>query len=178
MTATYDLIFSGDIDNAIGEAQVRKNVATLFNIPPEKVEKLFSGDAVVLKSGLEEVTAKRYRTALNKAGALCQLRRSQTNTHQQTATKQVQQKKSKPVSESTPEPETNPTNTHTDTNTTTHCTIAPVGADMQDEKPVQNHKVPDTSHINLKPQSGYLFDHLDTETPPATDTSHITLKPQ
>ena len=178
MTATYDLIFSGDIDNAIGEAQVRKNVATLFKIPLEKVEKLFSGDAVVLKSGLEEATARKYRSALNKAGALCQLKRSQKNTQQQTATKQIQQKKSKPVSKTAPEPEKNPTNTHTATNTATNISLAPVGADMQDEKPVQNHKVPDTSHINLKPQSGYLFDHLDTETPPALDTSHITLKPQ
>ncbi len=77
MTATYDLIFSGEIDDSVGEEKVRQNVAALFKASPAQVEKLFSGKTVVLKNGLDEATAKKYQAALKKAGAVCQLRQKQ-----------------------------------------------------------------------------------------------------
>ncbi|GAA4649204.1 hypothetical protein GCM10023116_14780 [Kistimonas scapharcae] len=174
MTATYDLIFSGEINDNVEETQVRKNVAALFKASPAQVEKLFSGKTVVLKNGLDEATAKKYQAALKKAGAICQLRPKQTEN--EAAPHPKPSPKAAPDPKASPKPSTSD-KTQIDT-PDTGITVAPAGADVQDKKPEPHYDVPDTSSISLRPQSGYLVDPSQDEPPPAPDTSHITLDSQ
>lgn len=58
-----------DVDPAVA----RENLARLFKQPVERLEKLFSGERVVIKRGLDEATAQKYRDALRQAGAICAL---------------------------------------------------------------------------------------------------------
>lgn len=171
MTATYDLIFSGEIDDSVKEAQVRKNVAALFKASPAQVEKLFSGKTVVLKNGLDETTAKKYQAALKKAGAVCQLRQKQPENAP------APQPEASPQATSEPNASSEPSSSDKTqiNNPGAGITVAPVGADVQDKKPDPHYDIPDTSSISLRPQSGYLVDPSQDEPSPAPDTSHITL---
>lgn len=69
----FQVLMSGKLVEGIDVAQVKANVAALFKVDVAKVEKLFSGQPVVIKKGLDEVTAKKYQAALQRAGAHCQV---------------------------------------------------------------------------------------------------------
>ena len=66
---SFEIVFRGDI--LIGQplAAVKVRMGQLFKLPPEQVDKLFTGKAVVLKRGLDQATAGKYKAAIAKAGA-------------------------------------------------------------------------------------------------------------
>jgi len=70
---SYQVIFSGKIIEHADLDMVKANVARVFSMPPDRIEKLFSGRRLVLKKELDQATAERYRATLQRAGALCEL---------------------------------------------------------------------------------------------------------
>lgn len=70
----FDIFFDGKMVEGSDESRVRENLATLFKVPEQEVVKLLSGGPVRIKSGVDEETAVRYRTAFLKAGALVDIR--------------------------------------------------------------------------------------------------------
>ncbi len=56
---TYDIVFRGDIVLGTPLPKVKENLMRLFKIDAAKVESLFSGQAVVLKRGLDDATVKK-----------------------------------------------------------------------------------------------------------------------
>lgn len=70
---TCEVIFSGRLVEGAPLEKVKANVAALFKVEVAKVERLFSGGAVVIKKGVDAATAKKYQMALHKAGALCKV---------------------------------------------------------------------------------------------------------
>ncbi len=69
----FDVYFLGETLAGTDPATVRAGVAKLFKAPPDKVERLFSGDAVRVKQGVDAETASRYRAAFREVGALVQI---------------------------------------------------------------------------------------------------------
>ena len=69
----FDVYFLGETLAGSDPATVRAGVAKLFKAPPDKVERLFSGDAVRVKRGVDAETASRYRAAFREIGALVQI---------------------------------------------------------------------------------------------------------
>lgn len=69
----FQVVFRGQIapDNRL-EA-VKANLARLFKTDAARIERLFTGQAVVLKKGLGREEGERYCALLHKAGALCEL---------------------------------------------------------------------------------------------------------
>jgi hypothetical protein len=63
----FAVVFSGQIVDGADAAQVRKNLANLFNVEVKKVEAMFSGKPVLIKNNLDEAKARGYQTALAKA---------------------------------------------------------------------------------------------------------------
>lgn len=76
MTGRYDVVFRGELQAGEDPGVVRQRLAALFKSPPGAIERLFSGQPVILRRDVDEVTASRYRDALRKAGAVCHLRPS------------------------------------------------------------------------------------------------------
>ncbi len=72
----YNLIFKGTIADGYRVEQVKKNLADLFKVDQQKVESLFTNDSVVLKKDLNHESALKYRKALLKAGAVCNIKPS------------------------------------------------------------------------------------------------------
>jgi len=72
----YNIIFQGSIADGYRMEQVKRNLADLFKVDEKKVESLFTNDSVILKKGLNHDYAVKYRQALLKAGAVCDIKPS------------------------------------------------------------------------------------------------------
>ena len=66
----YDLFFSGQIMNGLDMAEVRIRVGKIFGATEEQLNRLFSGDPIPIKKGVDMDTAVKYRVTLREAGAL------------------------------------------------------------------------------------------------------------
>jgi hypothetical protein len=72
----YSLIFKGSVADGHRVEQVKRNLVKLLKVDEKKVESLFTKDSVVLKKGLNHDSAVKYRQALLKAGAVCNIKPS------------------------------------------------------------------------------------------------------
>ncbi|MDH5436956.1 MAG: hypothetical protein OEX83_09360 [Gammaproteobacteria bacterium] len=70
----YEVVFNGMIARGSDLEQVKQNLAALFKTDVSKMEALFSGGMVVVKSGIDQESANRYQAAMKKAGAVCAIR--------------------------------------------------------------------------------------------------------
>ncbi len=66
----FAIVFRGRLQTGADPAEVRANFVKLFNIDAARVEQMFSGQAVIIKKGLDLLTADKYKAALAKAGAV------------------------------------------------------------------------------------------------------------
>jgi hypothetical protein len=73
MDPTYDILFAGDTIPGAARDAVRRRIQTWLRLTDGRIERLFAGDPVCLKRGVDAATAVRYREAFSKAGALVQL---------------------------------------------------------------------------------------------------------
>ena len=67
------VVFRGRLVAGADPAQVRSSFTKLFNIDAERVEKMFSGQPVIIKKGLDAAAAAKYQAALAKAGAVVEV---------------------------------------------------------------------------------------------------------
>ena len=70
MSDSFDIYFGGKIMDGFEEGSVRESVAKMFKANQATVEKLFSGKPQLIKRGVDRKTAIKYKTALEKAGAV------------------------------------------------------------------------------------------------------------
>jgi len=94
---SYQVIFSGKIIEHADIDMVKANVARVFSMPDDRIEKLFSGRRLVLKKNIDQATAERYKTTLQRAGALCEI--EDLATVQQTPVAEKTESKPEPESE-------------------------------------------------------------------------------
>ena len=73
MGETYRLVFRGEVLEGQHRAVVRRRLTELMRLSEPQVEKLFSGDPVVLKSDVDRKTAARYQTLFKQAGGRLQV---------------------------------------------------------------------------------------------------------
>ncbi|WP_144395499.1 hypothetical protein [Pleionea sediminis] len=66
----FDIVFAGRFAPGKEPEQVYLNLAKLFKTNEQQIKKLFSGDRVTIKKGLEYAQAMKYQSALKNAGAL------------------------------------------------------------------------------------------------------------
>ena len=69
----FDITFYGIIQPGMDKEVAINNMAQLFKTTPEKVAPFFAGGRKVIKSRVDEPTANKYRTALEKAGLVIKL---------------------------------------------------------------------------------------------------------
>lgn len=76
--ALFDLVLSGHLSQGVDPASAQAQLAQLFKMPVEKVDALLASAPVTLKRELSWEAAKRYRAAIKQAGALSDIRPSET----------------------------------------------------------------------------------------------------
>lgn len=69
----FEVVFQGQVQPGAALDQVRANVGKLFQVSGSQLESLFSGRRIVIKQGLDQVAAEKYRIALERAGAQCSI---------------------------------------------------------------------------------------------------------
>ena len=69
----YKLIFEAQIQPGFKEKVVKKNLQALFKADKEKMQRLFSGDPVIVRKNLPEDKIRQYEKAMIKAGACCRI---------------------------------------------------------------------------------------------------------
>lgn len=64
----FQLVFKGECTPGIEVATARNNARTLFKASAEQIERMFSGQPVVIRNKLEAEQAEKYRAVLAKHG--------------------------------------------------------------------------------------------------------------
>ena len=64
----FQLVFKGECTPGTDPATARNNAKNLFKATVEQVDRMFSGQPVVIRNKLEEVQAEKYRAVLHKHG--------------------------------------------------------------------------------------------------------------
>ena len=70
----FNVIFRGDIVPGHNVADVKVRFAQLFKTDPAKVEHFFAGKPVVLKANCDRATSDKFKTVLEQAGAIVEIR--------------------------------------------------------------------------------------------------------
>lgn len=70
---TYNVILDNRIQKGEELLQVKCRLGKIFKIAPERLDKLFSNSKSLIKQGLTEQTARKYKAAIEKTGAICHI---------------------------------------------------------------------------------------------------------
>lgn len=70
----FNVIFRGEVVPGHNVADVKARFAQLFKTEPAKVEHFFAGKPVVLKANCDRATSDKFRTVLEQAGAIVEIR--------------------------------------------------------------------------------------------------------
>ena len=74
----FDIVFYGIIQPGKEKETVIDNMAGLFKTTPEKIRPFFAGGRRVIKSGVDELTAEKYRAAMENAGLVIKIETLET----------------------------------------------------------------------------------------------------
>jgi len=184
----YEVAFSGQISAGADLGEVKAKVARMFNADDAKLAQLFSGRRVVIKRNIDQATAAKYQSALNRAGAQCEISPPVANATPAPATAAAPAAVEKPASaasavqietgdygEVAPPPATDPLGITASDIEDLAVSIAPVGSELQEE--YREVKTPefDLSEFDLAPVGSELNTRAKPPDPPLPDTSGISM---
>ena len=183
----FEVAFSGEIAESADLEQVKAKVGQIFKADSSKLEHLFSGKRVVIKRNIDQQTAMKYQMALNKAGAVCEIKNISSfepppvvaeNRDEPAATNSPQSiKVTVPEidAEIPPAPETEPLHISASDINDLSASIADPGSDMQDEiKEVEALQV-DLTGLEMAPVGSDMTEHKDGNVPPPPDTTGLKI---
>lgn len=191
----FEVAFSGQISEGANPEEVKARVGKMFNADEAKVAQLFSGKRIVIKKNIDQATAGKYKTALNRAGAECEINPMGGAEAESPAAPAAPAAAAAPASEPAPAgaepaaaqfesqdhgevappPQTDPLGITGDQIEDLSVTIAPVGAELQDEYDAPDEPEIDITGMDIAPVGADLSDGKKEPEPPPPDTSGITL---
>ena len=188
----FEVAFSGQISADANLDEVKARVAKMFNADEAKLGQLFSGRRVVIKKNIDQATAAKYRTALNRAGAQCEVvamggkpAAAPAATTESAAPEEPAQQKASAAAavqietsydgEVPPPPQTDPLGITGDQIEDLQVSIAPVGSELLDEHELPEEPSIDVSGLEVAPVGADLNTVKKNPDPPPPDTSGITM---
>lgn len=177
----FEVAFSGEIADGADLEQVKVRVGQMFKADASKLAHLFSGKRVVIKKDIDHQTAEKYRTALNKAGALCEVKNTSVGAAQNVAALAPAETTNMQVTATgSPEgapsaPNTDPLHISADQIEDISMTVAPVGSDVQDEIKQVSEADVDISGMDMAPVGSDLLDKKEEELPAQPDTTGLKI---
>lgn len=159
----FEVVFQGKVASGANPDEVKTKMGELFKANDAQLARLFSGQRVVIKSGLDELTAAKYRMALEKVGALCEILPVQTAAAPAHSPSQPSpQSPSMAPSSLAPQQ-------------TSDFGVAPVGADLSDRKPFVPANI-NVDHLSTAPVGANL-EQIKVEIEPFALTMDFDLAP-
>lgn len=176
----FEVAFSGKISEGAELAEVKAKVAHMFKADETKLSHLFSGKRIVIKKDLDEQTANKYKSALNKAGAECEVKNLDEKIDVKTA-ENINQPSNGNVKVTTPEisipapsaPDTDPLHISAEQIEDLSLTVAPSGSDMQNEMKTVAEASFDISGLDMAPVGSDIASSKKTVAPELPDTSGL-----
>ncbi|MBE0484677.1 hypothetical protein [Marinobacter sp.] len=166
----FQLVFKGECTPGTDLETARNNARTLFKASVEQLDRMFSGQPVVIRNKLEQVQAEKYLAVLKKHGMVA---------HVQPMAGAAQA--STPPSEPGPAPAPQPQTSRSPAPArVAHSGKAPE-PEPGDRLPVAGDKVDDIlagSGLTLDPVGVTLAEHQDAETPMFEHLDDWSLAPQ
>jgi len=173
--ALYEIAFSGECLPGTSLETVKANVAQLFRADAERVQLLFSGRRLILKSQLDAAGAERFRQALERAGAVAEVCAIEPMETVDLAPPPAAAPARGPRAKVTPRD--NYMAAFVDVDAPAY-DIAEAGARMQPEAPPAAAPRVDLSQMSLAPVGADLGSGNSAQpAPPPPDTSHLKLAP-
>jgi len=166
----FDIAFYGIIQPGMDREAAIRNMAQLFKTTPEKVSPFFAGGRKVIKSKVNEQTAEKYKTALEKAGLVIKIEAESL------ADIDIADISAAPVGadvlENPPVVEAQPIGDISD------LTMAEVGADVLKNPPeVEAQPIDDINGITMAEAGADVLENPQPkETAPIPDTSELSVK--
>jgi hypothetical protein len=183
----YEIAFSGKLVTGARAELVQANLAKLFQADAQRIAMLFSGRRVILKNNLDEAAAEKYRSTLERAGALVEVLSMEPEIEEvELAPPPEPESPVQPASASAPVPAATtgrlkvvPRDEYMAAFVGVDAPdygIAPVGADLQDAKPETATPRFDFSGMSLAPVGSDMGQQKNAPSGPPPDTSHLRLE--
>ncbi len=188
----FEVAFAGEIADGANLDDVKARVGKMFNADGDKLATLFSGKRIVIKKNIDQATATKYRTALNRAGAVCEVKPMGGATPAAAPAAAPAEPapaaaapEAAPVSQEyqagdhgdvPPPPQTDPLGITPDQIEDLDADIAPVGSELQSVYDAAEEPQIDISGLDVAPVGADLSNGKKEAEPPPPDTSGITLE--
>lgn len=197
----YNLVFSGQVVGGADPTTVKQNLAKLFKIDAARVEALFSGKPTVLKKDADQAAAMKFRAALRQAGAQCQMvavgddgaavpsvasaapvstKASFAQPAEESAAQSASSSEPKQASSASASEDMEMVGTIRTGGAgfSGEFDVAPVGADIGEEKDGPAPFVPDVSDISLAPTGSDMGELKKEQVIKVPDISHLSIAPE
>ncbi len=175
----FEVAFSGEILEGKNPEEVKVRVGKVFNADAAKIAQLFSGKRVVIKKNLDQQTADKYRNALNRAGAQCEIRSiapiEPASSTAPTAPTIPPPAQAVDYGDVAPPPQTVPLGITGDQIEDLSVSVAPVGSTMQDSIKQVEAPVIDISGIDVAPVGSNIGSGKKEPDPPPPDTTGLSM---
>jgi hypothetical protein len=175
----FEIAFSGEVVTGADEAQVRANLARLFQADEKRIAQLFSGRRVIIKNRLDAAAAEKYRAALTNAGARVEVAPmpivEEIDLAPPPAAAEKPSTNASPVEKRVsvaPRDEVMAAFMNVDA---PDFGLAPVGADLQDQKAEVAAPKVDLSQLTLAPVGSDIGEEKPEAPAQVPDTSHLKL---
>lgn len=171
--ATYDILFAGNLLDGAEPERVKRNLKERFNLTDAQVERLFAGQRVVIKRGVDIGTATRYRELFHQAGALAQIVKVEAGE------RAVAPPSAPAAPTSTVAPQPASAATTPSSWLTGAWELAPPGAALEELGPTEPPRHPNIAHLSLVEEDNWTLE--DCAPPPLPqplpDLDSLALEP-
>ena len=193
----FEVAFSGQVSDGKNPDEVRAKVGKMFNADEAKLAQLFSGKRIVIKKNIDQATAAKYKTALHRAGAECEVKPVGGNAPASAAASPEPAATAAPAASPTsddsssaapaqtfesqydgeiaPPPQTDPLGITGDQIDDLEVSIAPVGSELKDDYAEPDEPDIDITGLDVAPVGSDLGSARKEPDPPPPDTSGLTL---
>ena len=189
----FEVAFSGQISDAADLDDVKAKVAKMFNADEAKLAQLFSGKRIIIKKNIDQQTAAKYQTAIQRAGAVCEVNSLSANqaaapnrNPAPTATPApaaaeparpaaVVPKAPVDYGDVTPPPQIDPLGITGDQIAELSVSIAPVGSELQTEIKEVPAPAIDISDLEVAPVGSDIGSGKKNPDPPPPDTTGLSM---
>jgi hypothetical protein len=191
----FEVAFLGQISAGADPQEVKAKVGKIFNADEAKLAQLFSGKRIVIKKNVDQATAAKYQTALNRAGAECEISPigadapapqaaaaaadtaapAESAAPVASAAPVSQQFETTYDGEVIPPPQTDPLGISGDQIEDLAVSVAPVGSELQDAHEEPEIPEIDISEFEIAPVGSELGSAKKEADPPLPDTTGITM---
>ena len=177
LSEVFNIAFYGIIQPEKDKETVIENMASLFKTTPEKVRPFFAGGRKIIKSGVDELSAEKYRVALENVGLVIKIEALEAESNsdaQQAVTPENDHDRSADTSSGQDGSASDEAQHNIYTG---DLSLAEVGADVLENPPVvAPQPIGDISGITLAEVGADLLDEpVEVKPQPIADISHIKL---